>query len=268
MCTPFVTLRKVLILLPPSEGKSAALDGPAVDPSALSFPELSATRDAVLTALIDLCSGDVDTAAAKLGLGPTQRGEVGANTLLRTEPCAPAIEVYTGVLYEALDYSGLTAAGRRRADANVGIASALWGLVRPSDLIPAYRLSAGTTLPGLGSLTRAWSEPVACAIASVEGLIVDLRSGGYVALGPVPAAAAERTVTVRVLQERNGRRTIVSHFNKATKGRMVRALLSSRRTPGTPAAFVQALDALGFRAESEAARPGRPTAVDVIVDEP
>ncbi len=265
---PFASVRKVLILLPPSEGKSAALTGPAVDPSALSFPELAATRESVLTALVRLCRGDVDAAAATLGLGPTQRGEVGANTLLRTEPCAPAIEVYTGVLYEALDYSGLTAAGRRRADAHVAIASGLWGLVRPGDLIPSYRLSAGTTLPGLGTLARAWREPLSATLAGVPGLIVDLRSSGYVALGPVPRSAAERTVTVRVLQERNGRRTVVSHFNKATKGRMVHALLSSRRTPGTPAAFAQALEALGFRIESAPAKAGQPTSIDVIVVEP
>jgi cytoplasmic iron level regulating protein YaaA (DUF328/UPF0246 family) len=172
------------------------------------------------------------------------------------------------VLYEALDYSGLTAAGRRRADAHVAIASALWGLVRPSDLIPAYRLSAGTTLPGLGPLTQVWRDPVSSAIASVEGLIVDLRSGGYVALGPVPSSAAKRTVTVRVLQERNGRRTVVSHFNKATKGRLVRALLSSRRTPRTPAAFAEALDALGFRIETQPTRKGQPTSIDVIVGQP
>ena len=265
---PFVSLRNVLILLPPSEGKSAALQGPSVDPSSLSFPELTASRKAVLGALVRLCRGDVDVAAAVLGLGPTQRGEVGANTLLHTEPCAPAIEVYTGVLYEALDYAGLSPAGRRRANEQVAIASALWGLVRPSDLIPAYRLSAGTSLPGLGPITRTWRDPVSSAIASVEGLIVDLRSSGYVALGPVPRSIADRTVTVRVLQERNGSRTVVSHFNKATKGRMVRALLSSRRAPRTPAALAQALDALGFRVETQPARKAHPTAIDVIVDEP
>ena len=265
---PFVSLRKVLILLPPSEGKSAALDGPAwIRPPCRSLLVPDA-RQAVLTALLDLCRGDVDVAAAALGLGPTQRGEVGANSLLLAEPCAPAIEVYTGVLYEALDYAGLTAAGRRRADQQVAIASALWGLVRPGDLIPAYRLSAGTTLPGLGPIARTWRDPVSPAIDSVEGLIVDLRSSGYVALGPVPASAADRTATVRVLQERNGRRTVVSHFNKATKGRLVRALLSSRRTPGTPAAFAEALDALGFRVETQPARKGAAAAIDVIVDEP
>ena len=263
---PFVSLRSVLILLPPSEGKCAPLDGPVLEPSRLSFPSLTPTRESVLSALIATCRRDVDAAAAVLGLGPTQRGQVGANTLLRSEPCAPAIAVYTGVLYEALDYPGLTAAGRRRADQHVAIASALWGLVRPGDLIPAYRLSAGTTLPGLGPLTRAWRGPVSAAIAGVEGLIVDLRSGGYVALGPVPEPAATRSVTVRVLQERGGRRTIVSHHNKATKGRLVRALLSSRRTPRTPADFVRALDALGFRVETAAVRRGQPRSVDVIVD--
>lgn len=233
----------------------------------LSFPTLSATREVVLSALVDMCRGDVDMAAATLGLGPTQRGEVAANARLRSEPCAPAIEVYTGVLYEALDYAGLTAAGRRRAIKHVAIASALWGLVRPGDPIPAYRLSAGTTLPGIGTLASAWKGPVSAELDRVDGLIVDLRSGGYVALGPVPASAAERSVTVRVLQEQGGRRTVVSHFNKATKGRMVRALMSSRRTPRTPAAFAEALEALGYRVETRPARKAQPVSIDVIVAE-
>lgn len=264
---PFVSLRNVLILLPPSEGKSAALAGPTVDPTGLSFPALTPTREAVLTALIDLCRGDVDVAATTLGLGPTQRGEVGANTRLRKEPCAPSIDVYTGVLYEALDYASLSPTARRRADEQVAIASALWGLVRPQDLIPSYRLSASSTLPGLGTLASAWKGPVSAELDRVDGLIVDLRSSGYTALGPVPESAAERAVTVRVLQERGGKRTVVSHFNKATKGRMVRALMSSRRTPRTPTAFAQALDALGFRVETQPSRKARPVSIDVIVDE-
>lgn len=257
----------MLILLPPSEGKSAAAAGPPVDFDGLSFPGLAATRTAVLDALVDLCCGDLDTAAATLSLGPTQRGEVGANARLRAEPCAPAIEVYTGVLYEALDYSTLTAAARRRADAQVAIASALWGLVRPTDLIPSYRLSAGTTLPGLGTLASAWKGPVAAELERVDGLIVDLRSGGYVALGPVPPSAADRAATVRVLQERGGKRTVVSHFNKATKGRIVRGLMAGRRTPRTPEAFAEALADLGYRIEWAPPRPGRMTSIDVIVED-
>ena len=257
----------MLILLPPSEGKSAALAGPLLDIGKLSFPGLAPTREAVLTALEALCSADQDAAAATLGLGPTQRGEIGANTRLRGEACAPAIEVYTGVLYEALDYATLTPAARRRADAQLAIASALWGLVRPQDRIPSYRLSAGTTLPGLGTLASAWKAPVSAELAEVDGLIVDLRSGGYVALGPIPPSAAARAVTVRVLQERGGKRTVVSHFNKATKGRIVRSLVSGRRAPRTPEAFADALAGLGYRVEWSEPRARQATCVDVIVDE-
>ena len=102
---------------------------------------------------------------------------------------------------------------------------------------------------------------------TADGLIVDLRSGGYVSLGPVPPSAADRAVTVRVLQERGGKRTVVSHFNKATKGRIVRGLMARRRTPRTPEAFAEALADLGYRIEWAPPRPGRMTSIDVIVED-
>ena len=79
----------------------------------------------------------------------------------------------------------------------------------------------------MGRLAGVWREPVAEAItaAAGRGVVLDLRSSAYVALGPVPPALAERTAVARVLQEKGGKRTIVSHHNKATKGRIVRGLL-------------------------------------------
>ncbi len=156
ICHPFASLRRVLILLPPSEGKSAPLSGPPVDLAALSFSELTKTRRQVLAALIKVSRADPKEASAVLGLGPTQSGELMANRGLRRHPCAPAISVYSGVLFEALDYATMSARRRRRLREHVAISSALWGLVRPDDLIPAYRLSGGVTLPGIGPLTTAW----------------------------------------------------------------------------------------------------------------
>ncbi len=256
---------RVLILLPPSEGKSAPESGPRLRAAGLSFPSLAPTRRRVLDALAQLCSGDVETAATVLGLGPTQRGEVGVNARLRTEPCAPAIEVYTGVLYEALDAATLTAAGRRRLQETVAIASALWGLVRPDDLIPAYRLSGDVSLPPIGPLHTAWRQPISAILEAAPGLIVDLRSGAYVNLGPVPGSVLDRAVSVRVLNERNGRRTVVSHNNKATKGRLVRSLVTIRRRPKDVTGLLDALDEEGYEVELSPARRAEPAIVDVIL---
>lgn len=256
----------MLILLPPSEGKCAAETGPTLDLGTLSFPTLTATRRSVLSHLVTLCRGDVSTAMTTLDLGPTQRGEIGANARLRKEPCAPAIDVYTGVLYESLDASSLTGRARQRLHDHVAIASALWGVVRPTDLIPAYRLSGGTSLPGLGPLSSAWRAPLATVWEGTDGLVVDLRSSAYVGLGPLPRSVAERAATVRVLTERDGRRTVVSHNNKATKGRAVRALLQSRRTPHEAATLADVFEAAGFRVEHVPGRSGRADVLDIIVD--
>ncbi len=76
--------------------------------------------------------------------------------MLDTAPATPAAEVYTGVLYDALGLATLDTAARRRANRWLVVISALHGAVRPGDRITAYRLSMGSTLPGLGPLAAVW----------------------------------------------------------------------------------------------------------------
>ena len=258
----------MLILLPPSEGKSSPDAGPRLDLRALSFPSLTAPRRAVLTELTTVCRGDVDAAATALGLGPTQRDVVRANARLRTRSCAAAITVYSGVLYDALDAPSLAARARSRLDEHVVIASALWGLIRPADLIPAYRLSGSARLPGLASLPALWKKPVGTVLSEVDDFVLDLRSGAYVALGPLPRSTAARAATVRVLTEKNGRRIVVSHFNKATKGRIVRSLVQSRRTPADVDDLAHELTRSGFHVEPGSVVAGKARVIDVIVADP
>jgi len=230
----------------------------------MSFPGLSPTRARVLAALVQLCSHEPDEAARHLGLGPTQDADVALNTTLLSRSCAPAVRVYSGVLFDALDYPTISAKAKRRAQARVAISSGLWGLVRPTDLIPAYRLSGGVRLPGIGTLASAWREPLAAEIEASVGPIIDLRSSTYAALGPITAAAQSRSVVVRVLQERAGRRTVVSHMNKATKGRILRALLESDERVTSASDLVAALHGWGYRAELGG---GRSATIDVVVTE-
>ena len=146
---------------------------------------------------------------------------------VRTSPTLPAIERYTGVLYDALDVRTLTRAQRGRAGRRLAVGSALFGVVRADDPIPAYRLSAGSSLPGLPSLRALWRPVLAPALAADGGLVVDLRSGAYADLAPVPGA-----VTVQVLSRQpDGSRVVVSHFNKAHKGRLARLLATTTGEP-------------------------------------
>ena len=246
-------------MLPPSEGKSAPARGRPLDPS--DWPEaLAEPRRVVLDALVGLCEGgDPVLAARTLGLGPSQASEISRNARLWSAPTRRADEVYAGVLYEALSPATLTPAARRRAGARVAIVSAAFGLVRPSERIPAYRLAGDVALPGVGRMTAYWRThlgPMAADWAG-SGLLVDLRSSTYAAFFRPPA----RSVSVRVLQEADGKRSIVSHFNKATKGRLVRDLLESGAHPRTPAALAAAWRDLGWRVESADGR------LDVVVDE-
>ncbi|MFI5425805.1 YaaA family protein [Aeromicrobium sp. UC242_57] len=182
-----------------------------------------------------LSNGNPKRAAEVLGLGPTQADAIEINAGLTDEPTTRADAIYTGVLFSALDLPTLDASARSRADESIAIASALFGLVRPSDHIPAYRLSGNVTLPRLGTIAGRWRNPLPKVMADVvgDGLLIDLRSGTYTALGKPPTELAERTATMRVLHEHNGQRKVVSHFNKATKGRIVRGLMESGTDPQT-----------------------------------
>lgn len=228
----------MLILLPPSETKAPGGTGTPLNLESLSFPTLNAVRGELID---DLSSLDIDDALQVLGISEALRGEAEANRDLWTAPTLPALQRYTGVLYDALDVATLQEAD---ADAwsRLAVGSALFGVARATDAIPHYRLSASTKLPqrdacrGTGSpvltavptLKRRWGRLITSALqatpdGSGDGIIVDLRSGGYQGLGKVPGAVTVRVESVRP----DGSRKVVSHFNKHYKGVLARVLATA-----------------------------------------
>lgn len=264
----------MLVLLPPSEGKAAGSTGPVLDVAGLSLPDLNATRERVVDSLITLCEGDELKALEVLGLGPKLRGEVLRNLELREAPTLPVSELYTGVLYDALGLGTLDRAAAKRADRSILVFSGLWGALRPSDRVPPYRLSMGVRLPGLDALPGLWREAMAKPLPqrAGDGLVLDLRSAAYAAAWRPEGEVAARTATVRVLHEREVdgvvKRSVVSHFNKATKGRLTRQLLETGTEPRNPAELAEALQDLGWTVEVKApAKRNSAWALDVVVAE-
>jgi cytoplasmic iron level regulating protein YaaA (DUF328/UPF0246 family) len=237
-------MRGVLVLLPPSEGKTAPARGAPLELDSLAYAEeLGALRSGLLEALERLGRGSRKKAIEALAISPGQAAEIEVDAVLRQAPAASAAAVYSGVLYERLGLAKLPKRAQRRAL----IASALWGVVRPEDRIPCYRLSAKARLPRIGPIAAYWRPALAAALPDEEGsLVVDMRSGAYAAAWKPKQATL---LAVRAFSEQGGKRKPVSHMAKAVRGEVARALLLAKRAPADPEGAAAVAAAAGFEVE-------------------
>jgi uncharacterized protein len=197
-----------------------------VDLAALSFPELTPTRQRVARILVAMCQGNAAKARERLGLSLALDDDRAANAELLTSATMPAGHRYAGILHDALGYPTLPAAAKRRADASVVVLSGLWGATRPTDLLPAYRIGIGTSLPRTSTLPALWRAPLHKALdglVTAEGAI-DLRSSGYSQMYRPSPTAAVGVIEVRVTGP-DGKRAAASYQSKVAKGQLVRELL-------------------------------------------
>ena len=195
----------MIVLLPPSETKAAGGTGASLTTAGLGFPGLAVARSRALAALDRLVAAGQDVST------PAKARAAADNAAVRTAPTMPAIERYTGVLYDALDAASLAPDARAWVDAHVVIQSALLGFVRAGDAIPAYKVSEHSKLPG-ERMRDLWSH----AGDEIAGFALDLRSKAYAALAPVAGA-----VPVEIVSPEG---KALNHWNKAGKGALVRAL--------------------------------------------
>jgi cytoplasmic iron level regulating protein YaaA (DUF328/UPF0246 family) len=207
---------------------------------------------------------------AALGLSPGLADEIDKDAVLRTAPTLAAAKLYTGVLYEALDLASLPAAATRTARRQLVVFSALFGVARMNDRLPPYRLSPSARLPRMGTIASVWKPALDEHLPALAGRgpIVDLRSGPYVAMWRPTGALATRTMTVRVLHESvpgdPSTRSIVSHFNKATKGRLVRDLMLDESAPRSIDQVIDVWRQHGWTVEADGRSAGA-RSVDVVV---
>lgn len=245
----------MLIVLPPSETKATGGTGAPLQLEELSFPTLTQVRAELLDDLLALSELPEDDQLTILGISANLAPELRHNAALLSAPTMPAIERFTGVLFDALGAADLKPAQRSR----LAVGDALFGLLGAEDPIPHYRLSGGTKLPYAGevpasapTMKRRWGKAITSALEDVDQAIIDLRSGTYQQLGRVP-----RALTVRVETEHpeTGARKVVSHFNKHYKGQLARALAQTSAdlsTTATRADLIELAQQLGFTAEPAA----------------
>jgi cytoplasmic iron level regulating protein YaaA (DUF328/UPF0246 family) len=191
-------------------------------------------------------------APALLGVSPNLLDEIARNLDLDRAPATPAREVYTGVLYDALDIGSLSPAAKRRAGRWVVVVSALYGAIRLGDAVAPYRLAMGVDLPGVGPLAKAWRPHLDAVLphAAGKGCIVDCRSAAYVSAWTPGPDLADRWAAVTVPG--------ASHMAKHTRGLVARHLLETGADPRAVPAVAEVLRERFEVDLTPPARAGRP----------
>ena len=126
----------------------------------------------------------------------------------------PAIDVYSGVLYKALDWPSLTESQRARGQESIAIISAKYGVLRPLDLIEPYKEKINNSV---------MRQPVTHYLEAIApSLIIDCRSSTYQGVWTPPRNIC---VEVKVFTEIDGVKKIITHMSKKTRGEVTRTLL-------------------------------------------
>lgn len=222
----------LVILLPPSEGKVPAGSGPAWQPASGEFAQLASQRLRIANVLRRARGGTKKTLGAD---GELLARAKEANRALVGSPTMPAWQRFSGVVWESLGPSELSAAAARRAHAGAFVVSAVLGLSAWNDPVPDFRLKLSASIPPLGGLAAYWREPLSAVLNDrlAGHTVVDLLPNEHrAAWVPDPA----RYALVRPVLATPDNKP-AGHAGKATKGRLARALLQSGDVERTLASF-------------------------------
>ena len=220
---------KLIILLPPSEGK--ALSGR----SQTKFQHSSGTFGKSLAKkrreLIDALKTAGGGSAKLLGVsGANLIRAQQANLALPGAKTLPASERYTGVVWEHLDLKSLPHATQNFAKINIVIVSGLLGLVTAGDEIPDYRLKIGASLAPFGKLASWWRDDLSLALNNFckGAIVIDLLPQEHAATFVANAKLIKQYFRIDLVTKSG---TAGGHDAKACKGRLARYLLENSADP-------------------------------------
>ena len=197
------------ILIPPSEGKAK------VKPTNTIFAETNFKFKKHVNQVVRLLEL-IDDEDLRSVYGTSQGKAMGfhrQNQDIFNSPCASAIERYTGVVYEHIDWVSLSERAKKYMEKNVFIFSGLFGILKPMTPIPDYKLKMNVL-----SLQHHWN-PILTEALQDENPIIDLLPQVHrKAYNP----NKKNVILVDFLIINKGKKTAAGHFGKAVKGEFIR----------------------------------------------
>jgi len=129
--------------------------------------------------------------------------------------CAPAIERYTGVVYEHLNWMSLSEKAKNYMEQHVLIFSGLFGMTTPLTLIPNYKLKMNVL-----SLQYHWNHTLTKALDK-EDMVFDLLPQVY---RKAYTPNKDNVIKIEFIVENKGKKTSAGHYGKAVKGKFIKFL--------------------------------------------
>jgi len=253
-----------LIMLPPSEGKSSGGEGAPIDLTSLSFGQLNPTRKLMMKALVQL-SGKPQVVQKMLGVKGTALEKARAdNTEISNSPTVLAIERYTGVMYDSIDHVSLDQSAKRVFAENTIIMSGLFGVLRPFDMIPSYKLKMSAKLRRNKACSAIWKPLITKALIEIAAgrVVWDLLPNEHSsAWNPAKLAVRNRFTVKFIEMNAAGQLRTVNHWSKVLKGALIRHLVSNPEAAGSTDSLPELL-ANFSHPEGYEYRPGLSSEID------
>ncbi len=204
------------ILLAPAETKKAGGIVAPYKEENFFFKEFSETRDTIVEHYKALLKNStVEELSLWFGLKNLDECKKYKESIVN-KPAMKAIERYTGVAFDALEYTLLNNKEQKYCDENIILFSNLFGPLRADDLIPDYKFKQGSELPSI-NVIKEYKNVIQEPLNQFLGdEVVDLRAGFYDKFYK-PAA---NTITYKFLKDGK----VVSHWAKFYRGNIVKQL--------------------------------------------
>lgn len=188
------------------------------------FSELNPERRALIQALHTALDDAATNLNTLFGIkGATLEDALENNRNVMQSPLMSALERYSpGVMYKAMDFETLPTGAQRRLLENGVIFSGLFGLLRPDDLIPNYRLKMDARLKDMGKISAYWrpqlSDVLNRALADrfVWNLLPQAHQDAW-----ENAITYREMVQLQFFKETKGERKPVTHHVKPLRGALV-----------------------------------------------
>lgn len=219
----------MFILIPPSEAKNPSEDEQTFLLNKLSFNSLNKKRSKIIDYLSEQ-NFSVENYTSIFDISTRNYEKINAlNSNIKNSKVLSSIERYTGVLYDYLDYSNLDEKDKIEFNKSVIIFSGLFGLLRPEDKIPNYKLKMATKLFDDKKLSKYWNKEITNVLKGQlnDQIVCNMLPNEFMLAFDKTIISPRYELTFSFLQENKvGELKSITHWTKALRGSLIRYLLT------------------------------------------